>query len=341
LLNESGGGNGMMARKWSGWAAVTIAGGFLLGACSRGPSAREQQLEKRVHELEQQRTASPSPSGWPDVVLESPRPEPAQAARPASRTASTASAPHSTAHRAPAHAQTPAGTSTSRTSTAPPPAATTASRGTTTASAPATASRPVDQIPDAEAARGDSDWPAGSSDSARETTRASEPVVVPANTQLSLRLETPVSSATSHVGDRVTARVERAVSDDGSIVLPGGTVLEGRVSQADAAGRVKGVAKVAVAFDRIVIRGQSHAIETTVISAVAPDSTARDAKIIGGSAVAGAIIGGISGGKGGAAKGAVLGAGAGTGAVLVTKGHEVEMPAGSRWTVRTRNAIRL
>ena len=74
---------------------------------------------------------------------------------------------------------------------------------------------------------------------------------------------------------------------------------------------------------------------------MAEDSHARDAKVIGGSAVAGAIIGGIKGGKSGAAKGAIIGAGAGTGAVMVTRGQQVEMPAGSRWVVRTRNALRL
>ena len=78
-----------------------------------------------------------------------------------------------------------------------------------------------------------------------------------------------------------------------------------------------------------------------MLSAIAEDSHARDAKVIGGSAVAGAIIGGIKGGKSGAAKGAIIGAGAGTGAVMVTKGKEVEMPAGSRWVVRTRNAVGL
>jgi hypothetical protein len=96
-----------------------------------------------------------------------------------------------------------------------------------------------------------------------------------------------------------------------------------------------------VSFDRIVVRGQSHPLEATALTAIAPDSHARDAKVIGGGAVAGAIIGGIKGGKSGAAKGAVIGAGAGTGAVLVTNGQDVEMPAGSRWVVRTRNSIRL
>ncbi|HVR70003.1 MAG TPA: hypothetical protein VMT87_04085, partial [Vicinamibacteria bacterium] len=226
----------------------------------------------------------------------------------------------------------------------PAPRAQTSGGGATTprtgTSAPAPAAQPVERIGDDEAARGDSDWPADEAergDIARET----DAIVVPANTQLTLRLETAVSSSTSTPGDRVTARVESAVSDDGTIVLPGGTVLHGRVTEADGAGRVKGKARVAVAFDRIVVRGQSHSLEATVLSAIAPDSHSRDAKVIGGGAVAGAIIGGLKSGKSGAAKGAVIGAGAGTGAVLVTKGEEVEMPAGSRWVVRTRNALRL
>jgi hypothetical protein len=200
----------------------------------------------------------------------------------------------------------------------------------------------VERIEDVDA-REDDDWAADEAGARRDpaAARDTQGLVIPANTQLTLRLETPVSSRTSNTGDRVTARVERAVSDDGSVVLPGGTVLHGRVTDADSAGRVKGRARVTVSFDRLVVRGRSHPIEATAITAIAPESHERDAKVIGGSAVAGAIIGGLKGGKSGAAKGAVIGAGAGTGAVLVTKGQEVEMPAGSRWTVRTRNPLRL
>jgi hypothetical protein len=319
-------------------AAATIAGGALFGACNRGPSEREKQLEQRVQELEQQ-AASPEPTELPRAA-EPPAaapgytyaPPPAAPTRPAAR----ASSGRTPARPAPV-SEAPA---------APAP------RGTTTASAPASApaappaAAPMERIPDEEVAREDSDWPAtqaepGRETTARETEDREEALVVPTNTELSLRLETPVSSKTSQVGDRVTARVERATGEDGTIVLPGGTVLHGRVTEAEASGRVKGRARVAVSFDRMVVRGRSHPIQATVISAIAPDSQTRDAKIIGGSAVAGAIIGALKGGKSGAAKGAVVGAGAGTGAVLVTKGQEIEMPAGSRWTVRTRTAIRL
>jgi hypothetical protein len=323
----------MMARKLGWMAAVTVAGGALLGACNRGPSEREKQLEQRVQELEQeQAAASPDPSGWPDVPG-SPLAEPGYTLAPEAPATARPAAPRannggrSTAARPAPRAQTP-----SQTSSQTPPRAPAGS----TAPAP----EPVERIDDDEAARGDSDWPADPADRT-DSARVSQAIVVPANTQLTLRLETAVSSQTSSPGDRVTARVERAVSDDGTIVLPGGTVLHGRVTEAEPAGRVKGKARVAVAFDRIVVRGRSHPLEATVLSALGPDSHSRDAKVIGGSAVAGAIIGGLKGGKSGAAKGAVIGAGAGTGAVLVTKGQDVEMAAGSRWVVRTRNALRL
>jgi hypothetical protein len=326
----------MKARKFGWMAAATIVGGALFGACNRGPSEREKQLEQRVQELEQQQAASPDPSAFPEVILDQPgyafAPEPAAPARPAAPRASSG-ARASTSRPAPRADTRPSG-------------ATTAPRGTTGTSTPAPAAprnEPVERIDDEEVARGDDDWPADETAPRRETTpaREAQSSVVPANTQLTLRLEKAVSSRTSSPGDRVTARVERAVSDDGTVVLPGGTVLHGRVTEADSAGRVKGRARVAVSFDRIVVRGRSHPLEATVISATAADSHSRDAKVIGGSAVAGAIIGGLKGGKSGAAKGAVIGAGAGTGAVLVTKGQEVEMPAGSSWVVRTRNALRL
>jgi len=319
----------MMARKTGWMVAATVAGGALLGACNRGPSEREKQLEQRVQELEQQQAASPDPSAFPQVVLESPGAQPGHTFAPESPRAATGARTPRTAPRAETRPSAPAA----------PPRGTTTSGGTAPV---APRSEPVERIGDDDA-RGDTDWSAEEAGTGREVAggRATQATVIPANTQLTLRLETPVSSRTSSAGDRVTARVESAVGEDGTVVLPGGTVLHGRVTEAAAAGRVKGLARVAVSFDRIVVRGQSHPLEATVLTAVGPDSHERDAKIIGGGAVAGAIIGGIKGGKSGAVKGAVIGAGAGTGAVLVTKGKDVEMPAGSRWVVRTRNSIRL
>jgi hypothetical protein len=200
----------------------------------------------------------------------------------------------------------------------------------------------VDRAPAAEPIDIPSDDPRRA---ASAPTMAPEPnrdrLSLAAGTELQLVLERGLSSATSHVGEAVTARVARATAPDGRIVLPGGTVLKGKVSRADAAGRVSGKSRLAVNFDHIVVRGVEHPLDTTAIDVAGPDSHGRDAAIIGGSTVGGAIVGGILGGGGGAKKGAVVGVLGGTGAVLATRGKDVEIPAGSNWTVRVKDRVAL
>lgn len=196
--------------------------------------------------------------------------------------------------------------------------------------------------------------PAGPAEAAPETaaatatarpappvTAAAPPVVLTEGSKLTLRFENALSSATSQSGDAVTARVESAVDPAGRVALPGGTVLRGRVVDARRAGRVKGRARVSVDFDRIVVRGRTHEIDASAITVEAPDDHGRDAKIVGGAAAAGAIIGAIKDGKEGFAKGALIGGAGGTGAVLVTRGRDVKIPAGTRFTVTVKDTVRL
>lgn len=219
---------------------------------------------------------------------------------------------------------------------APRPVARTASRAPAPAAQKA---RPApareDRVERVEA--DDQDWPAEE----RPAEEEPEPVLtLPAGTELRLVLENGLSSENSQVGDPVTARVERATADDGSIVLPGGTVVKGRVTEARASGRVKGRARLAVSFDQIVVRGRSHRLDATDVAVEAASGAKKDAATIGGAAALGAIIGGIADGGKGAKKGVLLGGAAGTGAVLATRGKDVELPAGSRWTVRVSETVR-
>lgn len=182
---------------------------------------------------------------------------------------------------------------------------------------------------------------------AAETVRPAAPVAAPPalvlapGSKLTLRFENALSSETSRAGDSVTARVETATDADGRVALPGGAVLRGRVVDARQAGRVKGRARVSVDFDRIVVRGRVHELDASTITVEAPDDHGRDAKIVGGSAAAGAIIGAIKDGKEGFAKGALIGGAGGTGAVLLTRGRDIQIPAGSRFTVTVKDTVRL
>jgi len=164
---------------------------------------------------------------------------------------------------------------------------------------------------------------------------------LPAETVIPVALQTTVSSATSRPEDRVDAKVRADVLSGGKVVIPAGSELRGHVLTVRRPGKVKGLAYLSVSFNEMVANGKTYRIATRHIGVQGQPSHGRDAKIIGGGTAAGAIIGGIVNGGSGAKKGAIIGAGAGTGAVLINRGQDVEMPAGSRWTVRVTKTVRL
>ncbi|HMS81649.1 MAG TPA: hypothetical protein PKC20_19425, partial [Burkholderiaceae bacterium] len=65
----------------------------------------------------------------------------------------------------------------------------------------------------------------------------------------------------------------------------------------------------------------------------------NDAAKVGIGAGAGALVGAIAGGKKGALVGGAVGAGAGTGVVLVTRGDEVTLGAGTVVTTTLREPL--
>jgi hypothetical protein len=144
-------------------------------------------------------------------------------------------------------------------------------------------------------------------------------------------LMSAIASDTSHVEDPVSGKVNKPIVVSGVTVVPAGAEVTGSVLEAKESGRVKGRATVVFQFDRLVVGGESHRIQTTPITREANPKKGDDAKkgAVGGGV--GAIVGGIAGGGTGAAVGAAVGA---TGAVLGTKGKELELPPGT--TVATR-----
>ena len=301
-------------------AALAIVMGIAVAACQRTPDktaadANAQALEKRIAALEQQ--APPSTGAPADPASVSLSPEPA------------AMAPAHVERSAPAAPARKPVTATRRAVRVPH----TTTVGTRQPSR--AAGEPVERLGPAAEPIEPMEPMAGTGDPGPRR----EILVIPGGTELRVVLETGLSSETSRDGERVVARVERATAPDGRVVMPGGTVLRGHVVRAESAGRVRGRSHLSVDFDRIVVRGREHPLQSTSITVDGPDDTRRDVAIIGGSTAAGAILGGIT--KKGVKKGAVIGAATGAGAVLVTKGEAIEMPAGSRWTVRVTNTVRL
>jgi hypothetical protein len=163
---------------------------------------------------------------------------------------------------------------------------------------------------------------------------------IPAGTRLDVRLQTPVSSRTSRVEDRVQAVLASPIVLDDTEVLPGGSMILGNVSSVRRSGKVKGRASVAMQFTSVALpgTGQRYAIASSY-ARVAPATKADDAKKIAIPAAGGAVVGAIVGGKKGAAIGSAIGGGAGTAVVLSTAGHEVDLGRGRRMVLRLQRSV--
>jgi ribosome maturation factor RimP len=161
---------------------------------------------------------------------------------------------------------------------------------------------------------------------------------IPAGTKVSVRLGEAVSSATSQPGDVVSATLADPVTVDGIHVLPAGSTVRGKVTEVQPAGKVKGRASLALAFDSVTARGETYPLDAK-FSVVAPSTTNRDIDKVAIPAAGGAIIGAILGGGKGAAIGAAAGGGAGAAHVLLTKGKDVGLASGTEVSVATTREI--
>ena len=153
-----------------------------------------------------------------------------------------------------------------------------------------------------------------------------------------MTLTTPIASNTSKPEDQIPGTLAKSIVVSGTTVVPRGSEVIGTVFDAKESGRVKGKASIAFGFNRIVVRGETHQIQTAHVTREAESSTKSDVKKGGIGAGVGAVVGGIAGGGKGAAIGAGVG---GAGAVLATKGHEVQLPSGTTVTTRLRTPMKV
>jgi hypothetical protein len=153
---------------------------------------------------------------------------------------------------------------------------------------------------------------------------------------MSVKVLNTLASDTSKVEDPVKGSIAKSVVVSGATAIPEGSQLTGSIIEAKESGRVKGKAALAFRFDRLVIRGETHRIQTASVSNQAAQDKKSDVKKGGIGAGLGAVVGGIAGGGKGAAIGAVAG---GVGTVMVTKGNEVEVPPGTIVTVLLQDPL--
>jgi hypothetical protein len=138
-----------------------------------------------------------------------------------------------------------------------------------------------------------------------------------------------VGSKTNSTGDRFNATIATPVESGGTVVLPKGSEVRGKVVEAIPQGRFKGAAVLRLVLESVSVNGHSYEVQTSAVSRYQKGKGKRTATFIGGGAGGGALIGGLAGGGKGALIGAALGAGAGTAGAAYTGEKEIVLPAES------------
>jgi hypothetical protein len=178
---------------------------------------------------------------------------------------------------------------------------------------------------------------------------------VPESTVISVRMDSTLSSKSSHVGDRFTATVDVPVDVNGVTVIPAGATVEGRVTQVTPARRMGRSGTIAVEFEELVLPdGTRLALDGNLTSndpetqrqiddenRVSGRDNRRTGVFIGSSGAVGAVLGAIGGGLKGAAVGGAIGAGVGLAGVLLSKGEDAKVPSGTPFGVQLRRALSL
>jgi glucose/arabinose dehydrogenase len=208
---------------------------------------------------------------------------------------------------------------------------------------PAQTSNPPAPPPDQTAAA------PGATDAPPPATQASTPapatpappptLVIPAGTELRVRLDQDLGSKISQPGDSFGATVADDVVVDGRTVIPRGARAEGTVIDAKSLGHFKGGALLELRLERVKTRWGSYPVSTSTMSRMEKGKGKRTTGFVAGGGALGAIIGGLAGGGKGAAIGALAGAGAGTAGSAVTGNKEIFLPAETLVTFRLEHSV--
>jgi hypothetical protein len=168
-------------------------------------------------------------------------------------------------------------------------------------------------------------------DRSYNTSTPSRGRVIPLNTELDVRLQTPLNSGTAQVEQRVEATTMVNLYREDDLIVPAGSLLVGHVAAVDSASRTDRKGSIALQFTRLTLNGRSHDVRVSVTEALESEGLKGEVGRIGAGAGVGAIIGGILGGVKGAVTGILIGAG---GVLVATEGKDVDLPIGTVLRVR-------
>jgi hypothetical protein len=176
---------------------------------------------------------------------------------------------------------------------------------------------------------------------------------VPAGTALMVKLETTLATFSNKAGDPFRGRVTLPVALNGKMVIPAGTMVEGRVTRVSEPRRISGKPTIGILAETLILpTGERFFLDATLVDTDAGRDTdvnqegefkgsghdRRDQLEAGGGTAGGMLIGGLIGGPPGVLIGGVVGASS-TGAHWLSKHRSATLPAGTTLTIELNRPL--
>ena len=149
-------------------------------------------------------------------------------------------------------------------------------------------------------------------------------------------LSKPVDCRKNKPGDEVTAKTTQDVKSDGKVVLPKGSKIVGKVTQAQARAKGQDESKLGIAFDHAILKDGTQVPVSFAIQAIGSSQAAASAAVADDSATMGGNAGGMARGSGSGAVGSRGGLVGGVGSTAGGVANTTGSVAGS--TLHTGNA---
>jgi len=149
------------------------------------------------------------------------------------------------------------------------------------------------------------------------------PVLIPAGTTITVRLQQNLSSSTAAPGQSFEAVLEQPLVSGDRVVVPAGTLVKGHVVSAHRSGRLHHPGRLGLTLDSLIIDNRVVPVVTTAVVAHGGSHKKRNWGWIGGGTGGGAVIGALAAGGKGALIGSSIGAAAGTTTAFLTGKKDV------------------
>jgi hypothetical protein len=155
-------------------------------------------------------------------------------------------------------------------------------------------------------------------------------VNIPAGSTLAIRINQRISVKSTPPGARFDGEVAEPWTDqNGRVILPKGTPVDGVVDASHKRGHFKGASILELRLTSLSLNGTRYPLETHDITRTKKGKGKRSTAMIGGGAGLGMLIGGIASGGTGLLIGGLAGGGAGTAAAGLTGNRDLDIPAES------------